>query len=1093
MSVNAGARRAGYLVGYLALVAWAPRAPAQACADPAGEIVSRSGTVEVLQPPRTVWESAEVGARLCHGDSVRTEAYSGAAILLAEGTVFRLAAESAITLQPPADQHRTWLEVFQGIIHVLTRDPRALRVITPFANAGIEGTEFQVVVADEETEVVVFEGEVLFGNETGEVYIRPGQRAAATSTVVAEPETVSQPRAALEWLTYFEPLFASGLPSANAEDRPGDAAFFARRAAARLGAGQVPEAEADIQAALAIDAEQAEALAVSSLLAGARADHQLSLALAERAIRADPVSAPALVAKSYAEQAQLDPEAAIATMERAAAEHPENAVVLVRLAELLFSFSRFRSSLRTAESAIAIDPSLPMGQTILGFAALREGSLDQSLSAFEAAVQRDSTAPLPRLGLGLALIRGGDLARGRAEIESAVALDPNDAVIRSYMGKAYLQENREALAGTQFEIAKALDPTDSTPYYYDALYEQTSNNPVAALLDLNQAAASNGGRLAYRSTLRLDEDLSSRNAGLARTYRDLGFEQLALAAGRDSAIADPSDFSAHRLLADIYSTLPGYQLARASELFQSQMMQPANATPVYSHLGEASLFLLDVVGPSEGSFHEFNSLFDVDGLALYASGIGASEGTFGRDVALSGRHDRLSYGFGQSHYDTDGFRANNDFEKDVANAFVQYRVSSRLSVQAEWRSSDLEQGDLALLFDPANFIPDLRQSIAADSLRVGANFLTDQGGRLTTSLIAQEADTRAIVGPLADLQEQLDTWQLQFQYDRDFGQWRSTVGFSQHQRNTDERTAVSLPFPPFSQTTNQALDDDHTSAYAYANVDLGTRLTATFGATFDAIDDDRGDSIDELSPKLGLSWRVGEATTVRLAAFRTVTGPLIAKQLVLPSLEPTFVGGFNQSYFGALGDRAYRRAVAVDHTIRSNLFIGGELMDSQLDIPFEFPAVPSPIGSTADVDENLARGYLYWAPDARVAFSAELQREKVDNHGTLLFYGFTELRTSRLPLGIRFFSGARLGSRLTTTRVSQKGTFGLPGGPLMQDRDDFWVVDASLTYRLPNRRGLLEFGVRNLFDEEFRFQDTDPETPEIFPSRFGLIRFSVSY
>ena len=78
--------------------------------------------------------------------------------------------------------------------------------------------------------------------------------------------------------------------------------------------------------------------------------------------------------------------------------------------------------------------------------------------------------------------------------------------------------------------------------------------------------------------------------------------------------------------------------------------------------------------------------------------------------------------------------------------------------------------------------------------------------------------------------------------------------------------------------------------------------------------------------------------------------------------------------------------------------------------------------------------------------------------------------------------------------MNQKGEFGLglADNQTEKDSDNFWIVDASLGYRLPKRYGIVSLGVLNLFDEEFNFQDTDPALPQIAPERTVLLRFTVS-
>ena len=36
----------------------------------------------------------------------------------------------------------------------------------------------------------------------------------------------------------------------------------------------------------------------------------------------------------------------------------------------------------------------------------------------------------------------------------------------------------------------------------------------------------------------------------------------------------------------------------------------------------------------------------------------------------------------------------------------------------------------------------------------------------------------------------------------------------------------------------------------------------------------------------------------------------------------------------------------------------------------------------------------------------------------------------------------------------------------------FWLLDASITYRLSKQHGLIEIGVKKAFDKDFQFQDT---------------------
>ena len=65
--------------------------------------------------------------------------------------------------------------------------------------------------------------------------------------------------------------------------------------------------------------------------------------------------------------------------------------------------------------------------------------------------------------------------------------------------------------------------------------------------------------------------------------------------------------------------------------------------------------------------------------------------------------------------------------------------------------------------------------------------------------------------------------------------------------------------------------------------------------------------------------------------------------------------------------------------------------------------------------------------------------------------------------------------------------------PTEEKSDDFWLVDASIGYRLPKRRGIVSIGVANLFDEQFNFVDTDPFNPRVYPERLVFGRFTLAF
>jgi hypothetical protein len=90
-------------------------------------------------------------------------------------------------------------------------------------------------------------------------------------------------------------------------------------------------------------------------------------------------------------------------------------------------------------------------------------------------------------------------------------------------------------------------------------------------------------------------------------------------------------------------------------------------------------------------------------LALQVSGAFGANDTVSDEIVQSGISGKYSYSLGQFHFETDGFRDNNDLKTNLYNAFLQATLSPSTSAQVEVRYSDQENGDLPLRFDPNNF------------------------------------------------------------------------------------------------------------------------------------------------------------------------------------------------------------------------------------------------------------------------------------------------------------------------------------------------------------------------------------------------------
>jgi tetratricopeptide (TPR) repeat protein len=1094
----------GVLLCLLSLVplvghAQAPQpAAGRSCEAAVARLISFQGVITTRRVGGPQLQPVSLNDRFCVGDVLEVGAFSRAALQLPDQTVVRLDQGTVVTFAAPQDDKRTWLDILKGALHVISRDPRALRVVTPFANAGIEGTEFLVQVAADSATVLVFEGRVKVQNASGAATAASGESVLAKAGSAPVLQQVVRPRDQVVWTLYYLPTGSGPLPGADAPatGTPG-ADFYVGRAEQRLALGRVTEGEADLTEALKLAPGSSEVLARQSVIALTRNDAATATALADQAVAASPGSISARLAQSYARQSAADLPGAIRTLEAAAADHPDDALVRARLAELYLASGDVDRSEASARAAVAADPQLGLARTILGFAKLTRVQLPEARAAFDEAIRLDPGAPLPRLGLGLARIRDGDLAAGREEIETAVILDPNNSLVRSYMGKAYYEEKRDKLAASQFGIAKELDPNDPTPWFYDAIRKQTVNDPVGALGDLRKSAELNDRRAVYRSGLLLDDDSAARNASVSAIYDELGFEALAVLEGTKALTDSFGNSSAHRLLSNAYARLPRYDISRVSEAFQAQIRQPLSVPPVNLLESAADLTVLRDAGPSRVGVNEYNSLFSRDQSRVQADLVVGSRGTLGDQFVVSGLDGPVGFAFSQLHYETDGFTENNAAEKDIYGGLVQWQVSPATSLQVDGRHSEYSLGYTFYPFDPDNFFPVV---VAEDSdlVRLNGRHAVDPGSDWIWTVGYEDRTRDAIYEPESILVTTTDanTYTAEVQRLGRIGAVQVVAGAGYIDKNED--------FP----IETQSVDTDDANAYLYGQWrSADGRLTLIGGAALDLFEQDYtafDESIKrtQLSPKIGVVWTPLDGTTLRAAAFTAVRRPFIASQ----TLEPTQVASFNQFFTGLeqfYGDQegtvSRRVGAAIDQSLSETVFAGIEGAVRHLEVPLVYR------DSDQSWREKSARTYLYKSfagPDAagpasgwNATFSISGEYE---NLSRAQYYtgpeGILDLDTYRVPVGLFLFAPRGLALRLVTSYVRQDGERSIDIGlPVVSIDEDAWLTDIFLEYRLPKRFGVISVGARNIFDNELSLVDTNPLSPRDAQRRLVSGRVSVTF
>lgn len=297
--------------------------------------------------------------------------------------------------------------------------------------------------------------------------------------------------------------------------------------------------------------------------------------------------------------------------------------------------------------------------------------------------------------------------------------------------------------------------------------------------------------------------------------------------------------------------------------------------------------------------------------------------------------------------------------------------------------------------------------------------------------------------------------------------------------------------PPLKFT--EVIDHDirHTNLYLYSQINYPKNVTWTIGGSADFFE---GGNVDrsQFNPKVGVTWNPFPGTTLRGAIFKVLKRTLISNQ----TLEPTQVAGFNQFFDDINATKSWLYGIAMDQKLSKDFYAGAEYSKRDLEVPVDLQ-IPAFAGiRQSDWKERLGRAYLYWTPHPWFALSAEYLYEQFDRESPFVA-GIEHLKTHRFPVGINFYHPSGLSATLKATYINQSGRFVPQGAPLgapgIPGEDDFWIVDAALSYRLPKRYGVITVGAKNLLNESFKYRDTDPVNPVIQPKCFVYSKFTLVF
>jgi hypothetical protein len=322
-------------------------------------------------------------------------------------------------------------------------------------------------------------------------------------------------------------------------------------------------------------------------------------------------------------------------------------------------------------------------------------------------------------------------------------------------------------------------------------------------------------------------------------------------------------------------------------LLQAQLLLPLGSSPIQPSLAFTDLDTVRDAGLFTPGFGEFDQLFLRDGLRIDGTGVLGTDATRSGELLTTVTKGRGALSLGGYHYETKGFRENNDLKHEIYNVLGQFELTEGVNLQAEYRHRDTRSGDRRLFFDLDNFEDALHRSIEEDVFRLGAHLSPTPNADLLLSAIYSHRDDdtdQEVVGGSVTNADRASVGQAEMQYIGKFGPANLVVGAGRAIADGEEtRRQVFLPqtidggfeIPGSESDTQNSANVTANDVYAITTLPLTSFFDLSLRIGYDDVDlDDRGSekgrSMSALTPGVGAVWRPTSATQFRAALGRSL-------------------------------------------------------------------------------------------------------------------------------------------------------------------------------------------------------------------------------
>ncbi len=876
------------------------------------------------------------------------------------------------------------------------------------------------------------------------------------------PASISSPYGAIAdaYATGFLQNTRAGLEALRkAEKRfPDDAAIPAVRGYFALLLDDRAELETAIERALALDPNNQFALDVrASYRANIKGDLTGALADLTLALETSPGSTSLWNSIGLVQLARDDYRSAEASLTRAIALDPQDPVAHANLAILYLDQLRVADAKREIDAAIAADPSFDIALVARGRYHIQTGELDKAVDDLLAATVANPAYAQGELLLAAARYEKGDRVAGAQAVDNAARLDPNDPVVASMQTTIAIDEYRS---------------NDAIRYAQEFLRRSRARGGHFATLSASQDAGSSVNN-AFR--------LQGLNAW-GQFYGDAVFDPFAGTGYFDQAIRGSVNPFANAFL------------------FGNALTDFVPNETSFSSFIQGLLYDPHVFGPSRAPYLLNRPFFEASiGNGIIAAG---SEQNWTGEAEIQGYSNTpipvsmyANVEFEKTPLAGEyGGNLDADFEGDIrilsGNGYLTASPTpnDRLVFYGNYAKNDLgiRSSGIPLEVLPPPFplfeiAVDRDDSLETASAGLGWSHTLGYRNVVNAALFYTEFDAQSIQQGQEDLP---GTPTLFRQTDR--AHQRNYIGAINHTYGDGDLTwrygaegglldvkasqvIENFLFPDRSEV---AIDRNIGLARGYVDLlhEITPDLKAEYGLFLTSLHGG-GIDVDRLEPRIGAAWMPAEGQWLRAAFMRS------GLEIGTPTLAPIGTLGIQPNQF-AFGNEGYSDTLAFrwDAEWTENLFTAidfqhQELHDLSIAMPLTIPLVVEAVGVSrgrvdfASATANLVLGHGFGLSATAAIASSENRDPSSLGYGNSLPF----IPDTAGQVALTWVSDINLKTTVAANYVGERD-----GDVLGNELDDYWTLDASLTFEPFDKRFELELTAYNLLNEDF---EVAPDVP----------------